>query len=75
MGSYPVEVPNIGIEHALELLLMQNQQVVQAFLSDAPHEAFADGIGLWGMIRRFQYLDAAGCGQARETGRKFAIVI
>ena len=44
-------------------------------MSDAPHEAFADGIGSWGMIRRFQYLDATGCGHARERGPEFAIVI
>ena len=63
------------MKHALELLLLKDQQVVQAFLSDAPHEALADRIGSWGMTRRFQYLDAAGCGHARETGSKFAIVI
>ncbi len=61
-----VEVAYIGIEHALELLLLKDQQVIEAFLSDAPHEAFADGIGAFRMIRRFQYLDAAGCGHARE---------
>jgi len=49
--------------------------MVQACLSDAPHRAFADGIGSWGMIRRFQYLDTARCRHARETGPKLAIVI
>jgi hypothetical protein len=57
----------------LELLLLKDHQVIEAFLSDAPHEAFADGIGSWGMIRRFQYLDAAGCGHARERGPQFAL--
>jgi hypothetical protein len=36
MGSYLVEVGGIAIEDALELPLMQDQQVVQTFLSDAP---------------------------------------
>jgi hypothetical protein len=36
MGSCLIEVGHIRIEHALELLLMQDQQMVQAFLSDAP---------------------------------------
>ena len=75
MGSCLVEIGHIGIVHALELPLMQDQQVVQAFLSDAPQIAFADGIGSWCMIRRFQYLDAAGSGHARERGPEFANVI
>src|SRR2546423_599706 len=75
MWACLVEVLHIRIQNALELLLLQNQQVVQAFLSDTPQEALADCIGAWGMIRRFQYLNAAGCGHSRETRRKFAIVI
>ena len=45
MGSCLVEVGHIGIEHAMELPLMQNQQVVQTFLPYAPQEALADRIG------------------------------
>ena len=70
-----VEVGDIGIEHALELFLLKDQQVIEAFLSYAPHEALADRIGSWGMIRRFQYLDAAGCGHARERGPKCVVVL
>jgi hypothetical protein len=33
MRSCLVEVDHIGIEHALELPLMQNQQVIEAFLT------------------------------------------
>jgi hypothetical protein len=36
---------------------MQDQQVVQAFLSDAPQEAFTDGIGSGCMIWCFENLD------------------
>ena len=63
------------MEHALELLLLKDQQVIEAFLPHAPHEALADRIGSGCMIRRFQYLDAASCGHVGETGPKFAIVI
>ena len=45
MGSCLVEVGDIGIEHTLELPLLQDQQVVQAFLPYAPQEALADRIG------------------------------
>ena len=75
MWACLVEVPHIRIQNALELLLLQNQQVVQAFLSHTPQEALADRIGAWRMIRRFQYLDAAGCGHARETGSELGITI
>ncbi len=34
MRSSTVKVFYIGIEHALELLLLEDQQMVQAFLSD-----------------------------------------
>ena len=75
MGSCPIEVVHIGIEHALELFLMQDQQVVQAFLYDAPHKAFADGIGSWRMNRRFEQLDATGHRHSAETGSILAVVI
>jgi hypothetical protein len=44
MGSCSVEVGHIGIEHALELPLMQDQQMVQAFLSDTPQETLTDAL-------------------------------
>src|SRR5215471_14116590 len=75
MGSCLVEVAHIRIEHALELPLMQDQQVVQAFLSDAPQIAFADGIGSWCMIGGFEQLDATGPRYPLETRSKLAVVI
>ena len=57
MRSSPIEVGDIAIEHALELFLLNNQQMIQAFLSDAPQEALADRIGSWSVIRRFENLD------------------
>jgi hypothetical protein len=45
MRSCLVEVGDIAIEHALELFLLQDQQVVQAFLSHTSQEALADSIG------------------------------
>ena len=63
------------MEHAVELLLLKDQQVIEAFLPHAPHEALADRIGSGCMIRRLQYLDAAGCGHARETGPQCVVVL
>src|SRR5262249_25022532 len=68
-----VEVGYIFIQHALELLLLKDQQVVQALLPDAPQIAFADRIGSWGMIRRFQDLDAACFRHTSKARAKFAV--
>ena len=42
------------------LLLVEDQQMVEAFLSDAPQEALADGVGSGSMNRRFEYLNHTG---------------
>src|SRR5258708_26394032 len=75
MRSCLVEVCHILIEYALELLLVKDQQVVKAFLSDTPQEAFADRIGSWRMKGRFENLNSTPCRHASNTWSKFAIVI
>jgi hypothetical protein len=75
MRSCLVEVQHIRIEHALELPLLQDQQMVQAFLPHTSHEALTDGIGSWCVIRRLEHLNGT-CGRyTSEAGPKFAIVI
>ena len=68
MGSCLIEVRHIRIEHALELLLLQNQQMVQAFLPDTSQEALADGIGSGRVNRRFEQLDTTGCRHPSKAG-------
>ena len=63
------------IEHALELLLLKDQQVVEAFLPHTPHEAFADRIGAWRMRGRFENLDATCPRHPSKARPEFAIVI
>jgi hypothetical protein len=75
MWSCPIEVHHVLIEHALELLLAEDQQVVQAFLSDAPQIPFANRIGSWCMIRCFENLNRTCCRYTSEEGPKCAIVI
>ena len=75
MWSRPVEVRHILIEHALELLLVEDQQMVKAFLSHTPQEAFADRIGSWCMIGRFENLDSTRCRYPSKARPKFGIVI
>ncbi len=75
MWSCPVEVCYILIEHALKLLLMEDQQVVKACLSHTPQEAFADRTGSWSVIGRFENLKSTRRSHTRETRSIFAIVI
>ena len=63
------------MEHTLELPLLNNQQMVEAFLPHTSQEAFADGVGSWCMNRRLEQLDATGPRHTREAGPKFGIVI
>ena len=70
-----VKVRHIRLEHALELPLLQDQQVVQAFLPYTPQKAFADGVGAFRVNRRFEQLDATGRRHSAETGSILAVVI
>ena len=75
MRSCLVEVLHIGIEHPLQLLLLQDEQVVQAFFADAPQEPFTDGIGAFRVNRRFKDLDTARFRHTSKARPKLAIVI
>ena len=75
MRSCPVEVRHIRIEHALELLLVENEQVIKAFLPHTPQKAFANRIGSGSVIRCFKNLDGTRGRHTSETGAKFAIII
>src|SRR5260221_12012847 len=44
MGSGLVEVENICFEEAVEVLLMEDQEVIQAFSPHASQKAFTNGI-------------------------------
>ena len=75
MRSCLVEVRHIRIEDPLELLLLKDQQVVEAFLPHAPQEAFTDRIGSGSVIRSLENLDITRCRHPSKTWSKFAIVI
>src|SRR5579864_854541 len=75
MRSSPIEVGHIVIEHTMELLLMQDQQVIKTFLSHTSQEAFADRIRSGSMIWRFENLNATRCRHPSKVRPKFAIVI
>jgi hypothetical protein len=75
MRSSSVEVVHICVEHALELLLMEDEQMIEALTSHAAEEALTDGIGPRGVIRCFENLNVTRSSKPLETHPKFAIVI
>jgi hypothetical protein len=70
-----VEVQDIGLEEAVELFLVQDQEMIQAFSPHAPSKAFTDGIRLWRSIRSSKHLDATCCRHSCEILAKFSIII
>jgi hypothetical protein len=75
MRSGLIEVLNVGMKDTVQLLLVKDEQVIQTLSPHTAQKALTDGIGSWRVRRCFQYLNAAGCGHARETGSKLAITI
>ena len=63
------------MEDAVELLLMQDEQMIEALTSHTAQEALTDRIGARGLIGGFENLDVTRSSQPRETHPKFAIII
>jgi hypothetical protein len=62
MGSCLIEVHHILIERTLELLLVDDQKVIQAFATNAAEKPFTNGVRLWGLIRCSEECDVGrGC--------------
>ena len=68
MRSCLIEIRDVRMEHMLELPLLNNQQMVEAFLPHTSQAAFADGVGLWCMNLRLEQLDATGPRHTSEAG-------
>src|SRR5260221_14693926 len=75
MGSGLIEIDNILVEKPGELLLMEDQEMIQAFSPHASQKAFADSICLRRPVRRSKNLDSTCCRYARKTRPEFAIII
>ena len=75
MRSCLVEVGYIGIEDSVELLLMQDEQMIEALTPHTAEETLTDCIRSRGAIRGFEYLDATCLRNPSEAHPKLAIVI
>lgn len=67
MWSHMIKVLHIGLEHAIHVYLMQDNDVIKTFASYAPQKAFTDGIGTRCVIRGLEELDGACCGYPCES--------
>jgi hypothetical protein len=70
-----IEVLNVGGEHAVELLLMQDEQVIETLASHTTEKPFTDGIRSRGVIRGFENLNITRLRNSREAHPKLAIII
>ena len=70
-----IEVLNIGMKDAVQLLLVKDEQVIETLSSYTSQKAFTDRIGAWCVIRRDEHLDAARVCDSSETGSKLAVMI
>jgi hypothetical protein len=70
-----VEGLDRGMQYAVKLLLMQDEQVIEAFSPHTPEKALADGIRSRGAIRGCEDLAATRLRNPREARPKRAIVL
>jgi hypothetical protein len=75
MRPNPIEVVYICVEYALELLLMQDEQMIEALAPHAPEKPLTDGIRSRGLIRCFEDLNATRLCNTGEVPPELAIVI
>jgi hypothetical protein len=68
-------VPDRGLEETVELFLMQDQEMIQAFSPHASQKAFTDGIGSWRPVRRSKHFDPTCCRHSCKMLPECAIII
>src|SRR5437588_7518773 len=67
MRSGSVEGVHIRVEHAVELLLMQDEQMIEALTPYTAEEPLTDGIRARGVIRSFKNLNVTRLSNPSEA--------
>jgi hypothetical protein len=75
MRSRLVEVHDIRLEKPGELLLLEDEEVIQAFSPHASQEAFTDGIRSRSSVWRAKHLDASCYCHACKTRSELVVSI
>src|SRR5258707_4763248 len=75
MWSCSIEIRHVRSECTVELSLVEDQKVIQAFPTNAPENPFTCCIRSWRMIGRSEEFDVARCCHTSKAGAELAIVI
>jgi hypothetical protein len=75
VGSSLIEIQDIGLEDAVELPIMEDQEMIQAFSPHASQKTFADSICEASSVRYSEHFDATRCCHACKMQSEFLIVI
>jgi hypothetical protein len=75
MGSGSVEEVHVRVEHALELSLLQDEQMVEAFTPHASQKPFTGRMRSWGVRRYGEHLNVTCVREPCEAYPKLAIMI
>jgi hypothetical protein len=70
-----VEVLDIGVKYAVELLLLQDEHVIKALSTHTSQKPFTDGIRSRSLIWYPEYLDVTCFCNPREAYPKLAVII
>jgi hypothetical protein len=70
-----VEEVRVCVEHAVELFLLQDEQMIEALTPHASQKPFTDGIRSWGVIWYCENLDVTCVCEPCEAYPKLAIMI
>jgi hypothetical protein len=70
-----VEVEHIRVKHTMELLLMQDEQMIEAFTLDTAQKPFTHGIRSRSVIRDGEHLDVTCLREPCEAHPELAIMI
>ena len=75
MGSGLIEIDYIRVEKPAKVLLMENQEMIQAFAPHTAQKAFTDGICSWRPVRRSKHFDTTCCCHSCKMLPECAIII
>ena len=67
MRALAVVVRDVFGQHGSEMLLIQDNQVVEALAAERPDDSFDDGVCLWGVNRRRDTVDTDAPGAPAEV--------
>ena len=75
MWTRTIEVADIRLDIAAQVSVTQDQDMVQKFTTNAPNEAFADGVRFGRFDRRVDHIDAAAFCDALKLRTKLTVVV